>query len=218
MTITKKMSIFDLDNTLLDVDSELIWCKVLYSQKIVGDAFINMIHDNYLDYDAGTMEFTQYEKNLLKPIAGYDNSQLKSLIDEFIKMIKLHIRPQLMERVEDHKAQGFTILLATASNNIIAGPVAKLLGIENLVCTMAEMDDGKPTGNLVGLPAFGCEKVLKIQKWIRERKFEISESWGYSDSFNDLPVLHLVQKPVAVSPDNRLQAYALARGWEIIDC
>jgi HAD superfamily hydrolase (TIGR01490 family) len=213
----KPLAVFDLDNTLLDGESDLIWGNFLLSRKLVKPDFMKKIQQYLVEYAAGTVDYFAYGKYLLMPVLGLTSHELQLLMDDFIKTFPPIVRPQLTQRIEYHRLHGFTILLVTATVSLLAKPIASLLGIEHLICTIAGMQDGKPVGGLVDLPALGQEKVTKVRTWIKSQPVTLEGSWGYSDSYTDLPILQLVQNPVAVSPDEKLREHAMENGWQIIE-
>jgi HAD superfamily hydrolase (TIGR01490 family) len=212
----KPLAVFDLDNTLLDGESDLIWGDFLLSRNLVKPDFIKKIRQYLVEYAAGTVDYVAYGKYLLMPVLGLTSLELQLLMDDFIKTFPPFVRPQLTQRIEYHRHHGFTILLVTATVSLLAKPIANLLGIEHLLCTIVEMRDGMLTGGLVDLPALGQEKVAKVKTWIESQPVTLEGSWSYSDSYTDLPILQLVQNPVAVTPDEKLRKHAMENGWQII--
>lgn len=213
----KPLAVFDLDNTLLDGESDLIWGNFLLSRKLVKPDFMKKIQQYLVEYAAGTVDYFVYGKFLLTPVLGLTSNELQLLMDDFIKTFPPIVRPQLTQRIAYHRHHGFTILLVTATVSLLAKPIASLLGIEHLICTTAEMQDGTPVGGLVDFPALGQEKVTKVKTWIKSQPVTLEGSWGYSDSYTDLPILQLVQNPVAVSPDEKLRVHAMENGWQIME-
>ncbi len=209
--------VFDLDKTLLDADCEFTWCTLLVKQELVGIEFLDRVAHYFIEYEEGTIDYVAYESYLVNQMKGLSRQQLHKLLDAFLEELTPLVRPLVIQRMERHKAQGNTILLATSTNSMLAEPIAQSLGIENLVCTQVEMSAGVPTGNLLGPPAFGSNKVKKVKEWVSDHTVTLEGSWFYSDSYNDLPLLEMVQNPVAVTPDARLRKHALEHGWEVID-
>lgn len=218
MNDTKSMlAIFDLDKTLLDADCEFAWCTLLVRQELVGIEFLEQVAQFFKEYEEGTIDYVAYESYLINQMKGFTREQLHKLLDAFVEELTPLVHPLVIQRVERHRSQGSTILMATSTNSVLAEPIAQMLGIENLVCTQVEMTEGVPTGKLVGTPAFGPNKVKKVKDWVSQHPVTLEGSWFYSDSYNDLPLLQVVQNPVAVSPDARLRKHALENRWEIID-
>jgi HAD superfamily hydrolase (TIGR01490 family) len=170
-----------------------------------------------VEYEAGILDYAEFERFILKPLSRLAQPEGVALVAEYLQALTPYFRPYMLQHVEEHRRRGDEVLLATASNNILAEPVAKMLGIEHLVCTWMEMKNGVPTGELAASAPFREGKVNSIKAWINEHAFTLEESWGYSDSHNDLPFLNLVAHPVAVTPDAVLRQYAEQHGWPIIE-
>ncbi len=205
------LAIFDLDFTLLEGDSEWLWSEFLYAQGLVDEAFINQIARYYRDYEAGILDFDSYERFLLAPQTQLSPQRFADLrADYLLEVIRPRLRPQMLKRIDWHRTQGHTLLLITASNASLARPIARLLQVPNLICTQIE------NGHPIGTPAFRAGKVTLLQAWLAEQGKCLSNSWGYSDSHNDLPLLQQVTHPIAVRPDTLLRNHAVQAGWEVI--
>jgi len=118
--------------------------------------------------------------------------------------------------LEKHRAQGDTLLIITATNRFITGPIAAALGVDNLLASEPEVIDGQYTGRVSGTPCFQEGKVTRLKEWLAVHQQNLAGSWFYSDSHNDLPLLEMVAHPVAVDPDETLADHATARGWPMI--
>jgi HAD superfamily hydrolase (TIGR01490 family) len=123
----------------------------------------------------------------------------------------------MLQHVDWHRGQGHELVLITAANHFLAEAIAKKLQLQNIICTQAEIKQGKFTGKIKGVPAFQEGKVTLLAEWLREKQMTLDGSWGYSDSHNDLPLLNLVENPVAVRPDAKLRSHALLHGWRLLD-
>jgi HAD superfamily hydrolase (TIGR01490 family) len=115
-----------------------------------------------------------------------------------------------------HKEQGDFILIITATNRFITEPIAERLGVHELIAIEPEILDGRYTGKVAGIPSFKEGKVIRLNNWLEDKDFDLVDTWFYSDSHNDLPLLRLVGKPVAVDPDEALQKEATEKGWPVI--
>lgn len=211
------IAIFDLDNTILDGDCELLWSRYLANQNLVDSAYLERINRFFVDYDNGTIDYPAYVRHLLLPFKGLARTYVQSIVEPYIESLRTLIRPALAARLAIHRSADDVILLASSSIDILIEPIARMLGIDNVVCTIAEFENEVVTGNYVGDLAFGHSKVNKVKAWIDEHQLSLDGSWGYSDSQNDLPLLQFVQNPVAVFPDDRLRKTSIANGWIIID-
>jgi HAD superfamily hydrolase (TIGR01490 family) len=213
----KTLAIFDLDSTLLDGDSEIMWCYFLAQKGLVDAEFMKKVAFYCNEYETGRLDYAEFEKFILDPISRLPQPEGAALIAEYLKELTPYFRPYMLSYLEEHRNRGNELLLATASNHLLAEPIAKWLGIPNLVCTRIKIKDGVPTGKLAAPAPFREGKVNSVQAWIKEHAITLEESWGYSDSHNDLPILNLVAHPVAVTPDALLRQYAQEHGWQIIE-
>jgi HAD superfamily hydrolase (TIGR01490 family) len=130
-------------------------------------------------------------------------------------VIRPIILPAACERVDWHREHGHTLLIITATNAFVTRPIADALGIPNLLATEPECLGQRYTGRYLGTPTFRDGKVQVLHHWLANNPHSLADSWFYSDSHNDLPLLEQVARPVAVDPDRRLREVASARGWEI---
>jgi len=213
----RTLALFDLDYTLLEGDTEELWARFLHRQGLVDGNFVLTIEAFYRQYDQGALDFPVYEEFLLGPLAGLPMHFLSALRDDFLKELRQMLRPGMLDRLERHRRDNCKALLVTAANSFLAEPVARLLGFSDLICTQIETSNGKLTGRIGRMPAFRQGKVVLLAEWLRENKISLKDSWGYSDSHNDLPLLELVDHPVMVTPDPFLRAYGLERGWELLE-
>ncbi len=212
------LAIFDLDNTLIADDSDYLWGKFLVDQGIVDRLVYDKINAQfYEDYQNGTLDMMAFLRFALEPLAAHPIEQLHNWRQDFINSI---IKPLLLDRakalIEKHRAQGDTLLVITATNSFITAPIVALYGIEHLIATTPEMIDGKYTGNVNGVPCFQEGKVTRLNEWLTLNNEKLEGSYFYSDSHNDLPLLKLVDFPVAVDPDEKLRNFADTQKWEII--
>lgn len=200
------LAIFDLDNTLIADDSDYLWGKFLVDQGIVDRLVYDKINEEfYEDYQNGTLDMMAFLRFALAPLAAHPIKQLHNWRQDFINTI---ITPLLLDKakalIEKHRAQGDTLLVITATNSFITAPIVALYGIEHLIATTPEMINGKYTGNVNGVPCFQEGKVTRLNEWLTLNNEKLEGSYFYSDSHNDLPLLKLVNFPVAVDPDEKL--------------
>lgn len=212
------LAIFDLDNTLLKGDSDYLWGQFLVEQGMVdGDDYEQKNQQYYQAYLDGTLDIMEFLRFSLKPLSRYDSTQLKAWHQQFMQE---KIQPIILEAgrtlVEKHRAQGDTLLIITATNLFVTGPIAVELGIEHIIATELEMIDGRYTGNVSGIPCFREGKVQRLELWLQQHNETLSDSWFYSDSHNDIPLLEAVDHPVATDPDDQLARHAKTCGWPII--
>lgn len=215
---TVSLAIFDLDNTLIADDSDYLWGQFLVDQGIVDKAQYEASNAQfYEDYRNGTLDMAAFLRFALKPLADNDPTQLLQWRAQFIQDIITPIMLQPAQQLVDiHKARGDTLIVITATNRFITEPIVQLYGIEHLLATAPEMHQGRYTGDFVGIPCFQAGKVTLLDQWLASANESLEDSWFYSDSHNDLPLLKLVSHPVAVDPDATLAAVAQQAQWPII--
>ncbi len=211
------VALFDLDYTLLEADSEALWCKYLFGLQVVDAAFMAGIEAFYRHYEAGSLDLNLYQAFLLGPLVQNPPTKMSRLREGYLELIRKLVRPTMLEQVAWHRAEKHTLVLITATNSFLAEPIAALLGFSNLICTQLETSNGRFTGKISGVPAFQYGKVIRLSAWLQEKKLSLQGSWFYSDLHNDLPLLKMVDHPVMVTPDDTLKSYGLGRGWQIFD-
>ena len=214
------LAIFDLDNTLLRGDSDHVWGEFLVEQGAVDRArFASENNRYYAAYLAGTLDIYEFlEQHQLRPLAEHDRATLELWRTQFVRdKIAPLITPAAHALVERHRARGDTLLIITATNRFITAPIAAAFGIPHLIATEAEEVNGQFTGKVAGVPSYREGKVERLSEWLNNRHESLDGSWFYSDSHNDLPLLNLVDHPVAVNADETLADYARTRGWPMIE-
>lgn len=212
------LAIFDLDNTLLNGDSDYLWGQFLIEQGIVERAYYEAENQRFFaDYLAGTLDIQAFLAFQLQPLAAHDMASLQAWRSQFLreKIAPIMLR-KAHELIEDHRAQGHALLIITATNRFITGPIAAAFGIGNIIASEPEMIAGHYTGRVAGIPSFREGKVIRLNDWLLDKDITLDECWFYSDSHNDLPLLQQVGHPVAVDPDTTLAQHATIAGWPII--
>lgn len=216
---TLAIALFDLDNTLLADDSDYLWGCFLAEKGIVDSKSYEAKNQYFYDqYKAGTLDIFEFLAFQLRPLADHSRSQLETWRKEFLQQkIEPLLLPKAQELVHWHQSQGHLCIVITATNRFITEPISQLYGIENLIATEPEQDSqGEYTGRVVGTPCFQGGKIVRLQEWMRPRNLSLEQSWFYSDSHNDLPLLRQVSYPHAVDPDDKLRAEAQALGWPVM--
>jgi HAD superfamily hydrolase (TIGR01490 family) len=214
----KKLVLFDLDNTLLEGDSDYEWAQFLIEEGVLHAGEYNAKNDWFYErYKDGTLDIHEFLDFQLAPIARRPRAELDAWHAQFMqRRIRPIILPRAAELIASHS--GALTAIVTATNRFITRPIADELGVEHLLATDIEEVDGVFTGKSRGTPTFRDGKIKRVNEWLAGRGTGIGdyESWFYSDSLNDLPLLELVTHPVAVDPDATLRAKAQERGWPII--
>ena len=219
----KNLAIFDLDNTLINIDSGHAWSAFLI-KKIPDDAAQTKAQNEkfYRDYQNGCLDIDAFCKFHLAPLTRYSKEELAEFHREFMaEYIIPHISPMQRMLVQSHQMAGDETLVISSTNEFIITPICHLFGITNIIGTQLETGtDGRYTGNYIGTPSFREGKITRLNQWLAERG-ETLESYGktyfYSDSKNDLPLLSLVNEPVAVNPDAELEQEAKEKGWPVLN-
>jgi HAD superfamily hydrolase (TIGR01490 family) len=217
--LSGRLVLFDLDNTLLAGDSDFEWAQFLIEQRVLDREVYEARNQRfYDDYKAGTLDIHAFLDFQLKPLSRHPRAQLAAWHREFMeRKIRPLIRDKARALVERHR--GDLRVVITATNSFVTAPIAREFGIAELIATEPEQRDGEFTGAVSGIPCFREGKVARLEAWLGERGNALAayaESWFYSDSHNDLPLLERVSHPVAVDPDDALSARARAGGWPII--
>lgn len=212
------LALFDLDNTLLNGDSDYLWGQFLVERGIVDASFYESENQRFYDqYLQGTLDIHEFLRFQLEPLARHNRLQLESWRADYLQE---KIIPILLDNarklIDSHRDQGDETVIITATNRFITEPIANYFGVHTLLATEPEMKDGQYTGGVNGTPCFQEGKVENLQTWLKHNGRSLEESWFYSDSHNDLPLLELVDHPVAVNPDDRLAAIADKRDWPVI--
>ena len=216
-----RLALFDLDNTLIACDSDYEWGQFLVDRGVLDREAYEAQNRKYYDqYLAGTLDIHEYLGFALRPLAEHAPSDLARWHGEFMAS---RILPAITSRaralVREHQDQGDLCAIITATNSFVTAPIAREFGIGELIATEPELRDGRYTGRVQGIPCFREGKVRRLEEWLAARgrnMADFGESFCYSDSHNDLPLLRLASSPVAVDPDPRLAAEALANGWPVI--
>jgi HAD superfamily hydrolase (TIGR01490 family) len=214
-----RLALFDLDNTLLAGDSDFEWAQFLIGKGVLDREVYEARNQQFFEqYKAGTLDIHEFLDFQLKPLSRHPRKQLEDWHREFMR---LHIHPIMTQKAHDlvdshtHDAR----VIVTATNSFVTGPIAREFGIEHLIATEPEEKAGEFTGRVQGVPAFREGKVTRLEAWLAQRGLSwgsFEQTWFYSDSLNDLPLLAKVTDPVAVDPDETLKETALEKGWSII--
>ena len=209
------LAIFDLDNTLLDGDSDHAWGQFLVDQGIVDSKAYQQANDYFFaQYQTGSLDIDEFLAFALKPLAEHSKQQLDAWHQQFMQQCISTMRlPKADKLLKKHRDQGDFLLIITATNLFVTGPIAKALGVDAILATNPEVIDGAYTGKVAGVPCFQAGKVKRLKEWLAATGQSLAGSYFYSDSCNDLPLLELVDYPVAVDADEKLSQHAKANNW-----
>ncbi len=216
-----KLVLFDLDNTLLDGDSDYEWAQFLIEQGVLERANYEQRNQDFFDqYKAGRLDIYAFLDFQLAPLAQFPRAQLDAWHRQFMAQKILPKISAAARRLVRHSVRDAQLCaIVTATNSFVTAPIAREFGVPHLLATEPEQTDGKFTGKVSGTPCFREGKITRVEQWLAaqgSRWGDFAETWFYSDSHNDLPLLERVTHPVAVRPDHTLEHTALARGWDII--
>ena len=233
-----RLALFDLDNTLLAGDSDFEWAQFLIDRGVLDrEVYEARNRDFYDQYKAGTLDIHEFLDFQLKPLSRHARSVLDEWHEEFMRCKSRHPRTQLDAWHREYMAKKVipmiapgtpellkrhaddVCLIVTATNSFVTAPIARHLGVPQLIATEPEQVNGEFTGRVAGTPSFREGKVARLDEWLSAQGrtwADVTESWFYSDSLNDLPLMARVHHPVAVDPDATLRAHAEAQGWPLI--
>ena len=212
-----ELLIFDLDNTLLAGDSDRNWGIFLSEQKIVDASYLDESERFYNNYYEGSLDIDGFLSFCLKPLIANDMPKLLKLREQFIEeKIRPIVTKTGKELIDQAHADGKKVIIATATNDFVTRPIADIFDVSVLIATEFEIKDNAFTGRVVGGPCFRGGKLNKVNKWINDNNFDLSQASFYSDSFNDLPLLERVKKPVIVDGDDKLKEIGKNKNWECV--
>lgn len=217
-----KLALFDLDHTLLPIDSDYEWGQFLVRIGAVDARDYARRNDAFFaQYQAGVLDPVEYLEFALGTLAGFPRAELEAMHAQYMReVIEPAVRPQALALVQRHLDAGDLVAIITATNHYITAPIAQLFGVEHHIAAMPERDaEGKLTGKLAGTPTSGPGKITHMHAWLDrlDRPFgSFESSHFYSDSHNDIPLLSIVSHPVATNPSAALASHAQAQGWPLL--
>ena len=216
------LAIFDLDNTLLDGDSDYNWGLYLVKKGYLDEGEYKEQNQKFFEeYQVGKLdifEFAEFQFRFLK------NNTRKFLNDVRSDYINEIIKPMILKKavhiVNQHKEAGDRLLIITATNSFITKPIGELFGIDELIGTDPEENEGEFTGKVKGTPSFKEGKVTRLFDWLNEKNLKLADfekTFFYSDSHNDLALLEVVTNPVVVNGDKILLEKAQEENWPTLN-
>jgi HAD superfamily hydrolase (TIGR01490 family) len=222
MTLKKKIALFDLDHTLVPFDSDYEWGEFTISLGWRDGSEFRRLNTGFFEqYKAGTLDLNEYVRFATAAMREQGATNSIAAHARFMSaVVQKGIKKQALDLVQQHADAGAELVIVTATNEFVTRPIAEAFGVKNLIAVELERDGrGEPTGEIKGTPSFREGKVTRVGQWLADRALDWSgvETWFYSDSMNDLPLLEKATHPVATNPDARLRALAKERGWRILD-
>lgn len=215
----QNIALFDLDHTLLPIDSDYEWGQFLCRIGAVdAEEFGRRNAEFFAQYQAGTLDPVEYLEFALGTLAQFPRQQLNDYHAQFMQeVINPALLPAAQDLLKQHQDQNDLIAIITATNRFVTQPIAQALGVEHLLAAEPHLDElGNLTGKLRGVPTSGPGKVTHLHTWLAQQGKQLSDfnkSYFYSDSQNDIPLLSIVTHPIATNPNKLLQAHAQAHGW-----
>lgn len=217
-----KLALFDLDHTLLPLDSDYAWGEFTITLGWTDPVEFKRRNDEFFEhYRAGTLDIHDYVRFATEAVRLQGPEKAAQAHAQFMQaVITPAIRPQAQALLAQHRQAGDQIVIVTATNDFVTRPIADALGVSELIAVALERGaDGWITGNIAGVPSAREGKVTRVAQWLQQRGLD----WGdvsttfYTDSLNDLALMERVNQPVATNPDARLRAIAQQRGWPVLD-
>jgi HAD superfamily hydrolase (TIGR01490 family) len=212
------LAIFDLDNTLIAGDSDYSWGEFLVGEGMVDAAHYREKNEKfYQDYQHGNLDIREYLAFALEPLARLTPEVLAGLHRKFMtEVIRPMWLPAAVRLLQKHRQQGDFLLVITSTNRFVVEPICAKLGVDDLLATELAVENHRYNGEVAGEPTFREGKVSRLKSWLETTGHSMAGSYFYSDSINDLPLLEVVEKPVAVDPDSELAEIARQRQWPVI--
>jgi HAD superfamily hydrolase (TIGR01490 family) len=212
------LALFDLDNTLLSGDSDFEWAQFLISQGVLDREVHEARNIEFFEqYKAGTLDIHAFLDFQLAPLSRHSRAELDAWHLEFVRTrIRPIIAPAARQLVARHAGNGDLLAIVTATNSFVTGPIAREFNIPHLIATIPAQENGRFTGQSRGMPSFREGKIVRVDAWLESLGLwlgSFEQSWFYSDSHNDLPLLEKVTHPVVVDADTTLAEVATRRGW-----
>lgn len=217
-----RLALFDLDHTLLPIDSADTWSHYLVrTGGLDTDEFGARIREFAATYKAGCFDIDGYLEFQMDLLARFPRPQLEHWRARFIREHVLpHLRPEAISLIDGHRRDGYTTAMVTGTHTFVTRPIAAAFGLEHLLAVEPEEVDGRFTGRYVGTHTYQDGKVRAVEAFLAQHGLTLNQcedSVFYSDSINDLPLLERVRRPVATNADARLRAVAAERGWAALD-
>ncbi|MFL1732751.1 HAD family hydrolase [Moraxella oculi] len=216
------LALFDLDMTMLDVDSDHSWGQFIVDEGLVDATVYAQANDKfYQDYIAGTLDAVEYNEFVAAFLTTKTMDELYEYRQEYLDTwIIPNMRPRAIAQIKNHRDVGDTVVVISATNDFVVKPIANLFGVddEHTLATVLEVKDGRHTGRVSGRPNFKEGKLYHLQKLIssyQQKGVVFERMIAYSDSKNDLPLLSFADEAVCVNPDDILKAEAMQRNWRI---
>jgi HAD superfamily hydrolase (TIGR01490 family) len=219
---SNRLALFDLDHTLLPLDSDYQWADFLARTGRAGDPVVARARNEDLmqRYNQGKLTAEEAAEFMLGLLAEHDPHDLAHWHEQFMQeVIRPSLKPQALDLVRDHLSQGDLCAIVTATNSFVTAPIARAFGIPHLIATDPQYSGGRYTGKILGTPSFQHGKVKRVNDWLATMGMSLNDfkqSHFYSDSINDLPLLEIVTHPIVTNPSPALAEIASQRQWPVL--
>ena len=220
MAVNKKLAIFDLDHTILKCNSDHSWLDYLINKGFIKkEEYFEQNAEFQKKFREANVNYKEYYEFTIQYLRNKSDDYISNIRSDFMKeIIEPSINIYALRLIHKHYEKDDELLLASGTTSIIAGPIAKRLEFQNVVCTKCEQKNNIYTGKIEDPPSLGEGKLINVQTWMQNNGFSnFNGTTFYSDSILDMPLLEKVEKPVAVNPDKELLRVSQDLGWEIID-
>jgi HAD superfamily hydrolase (TIGR01490 family) len=218
----KILVVFDLDHTLIDVDSEYMWGKYIVENNLIDESSYADANEKFnQDYMDGTLDALEHNKIIASILSSFTMKELQDFRELYVNsVIKPNIRPKALSALQHHTELNHTVLISSATNDFLVPSITDILGIskDNSISTPLEIINNSYSGQLLDKPNYQEGKIYHLNKWLNNRELEKSsfdKIYAYSDSVNDLALLQWADIAICVSPDEQLKGYALKNNWLI---
>ncbi len=215
--------LFDMDKTLVDIDTVDAWLKFLFKRGYLSDEQLKLTEKFNEDYDAGILDVDASYKFIIGLVKSISNQiSLNRLLefrqDFFDECIVDKISNKGIKLVQEYRNKpDHTVVLITATIDFIAQPVFNFLAMDHLIATDTNIyEETNLSPVMYGIPSIGVGKLEKYHIWKEQQGIKAKSSVLYSDSINDLPLMSHVDMPIAVDPDPMLHKIATYNNWQII--
>ena len=216
-----RLTLFDLDHTLIPFDSTMLWTRYLIARGVCEPDFEQRYLDHCRQYVAGLLDIAGLQQCALEPLARRTRAEALAWQQGFAdEALPACLPAAALALVRHHLAAGECCCLVTATCDLVAAPFARALGLPVLIASEAEVIDGCFTGGVRGEPCHGMGKVRSVLRWLAGSGLawsQLEHSRFYSDSLSDLPLLAMVAEAIAVKPDAALHAHAREAGWRVLE-
>lgn len=220
---TRNLALFDLDHTLLPIDSDHEWVEFLIRHQLAGDpeAVRRRNDELYAKYQAGTLTIEESAAVMLSFLKMHNPFDLAKYHEQYMQeVIRPNIKKVATDLVDKHLSNGDLCCLVSATNTFVISPIGRAFAFEHIIGTTPEFVNGRYTGKYIGTASYKEGKITRVQEWLATLGLSLddfSTSYFYSDSINDLPLLEKVTHPIATNPQNSLRKIAQEKGWAILD-